>query len=348
MKKLPNLMILCCVVVLVNGCYLIKQGIYLFRYNSSAKSVEHLLKDPHTEEKIRSFLKLVQEIRTFAIDWIGLENNRNYTRMVEIDKDYIAVFVAAAQRLSFEQYKWCFPILGCIPYKGYFQIDDAKREADKLAGLGYDVDISEVDAFSTLGFFSDPLYSYMAKYNVFSLASLIIHEQTHATLYLKDQAQFNEELATFIGNKGALEFVKRKYGEESEVYRNAVATGKDREYYRAIMKKLVSDLDLVYKSDASSELKLQRKQQTIDDFRLNIKNSYDTIFKTPYYRNIESMKINNASLAVWMTYTCDLSIFEQLYSKKRNNLHDTMEYIKKLKKLKGDPKSHIRKFVNVQ
>lgn len=344
-RKLLNLVLICFILVFFNGCYLIKQGIYLIRYNSRARPLEAILEDPDTEEKIRSFLKLAQEIRAFAIDSVGLVNNDNYSRMVELDNDFIAVFVSAAQKLSFEQHKWCFPVLGCIPYKGFFELDDAKKEAGKLSKAGYDVDISKVDAFSTLGFFSDPLYNYMADYEAFSLASLIIHEQTHATIYLKGQAQFNEELATYIGNKGALEFVKSKYGEDSEEYRNAVCVSRDSQKYGSIMKKLVKDLDKIYKSDDSSESKLEKKQQTIDFFRHNLKNNYDSIFETPNYRNLGNMKINNASLAVWMTYTFDVDLFEQLYRKKGNNLRNLMDYIRTLKKLKGDPKVHIREFL---
>jgi len=345
-RKLLNLLLICFILVLFNGCYLIKQGIYLIRYNSRARPFEAILKDPDTEEKIRSFLKLAQEIRAFAIDSVGLVKNDNYSRMVEINNDYIAVFVSAAQKLSFEQYKWCFPVLGCIPYKGFFELEDAKKEAGKLSGKGYDVDISTVDAFSTLGFFSDPLYSYMADYKVFSLASLIIHEQTHATIYLKGQAQFNEELATYIGNKGALEFIKGKYGEDSEEYRNAICASRDRQAYGSIMKKLVKDLDQIYQSNESPESKMEKKQQTINAFRQNIKNNYDSIFETSNYRNLGNMKINNASLAVWMTYTFDVDLFEQLYRKKGSSLRDLMDYIGTFKKHKGDPKVHIREFID--
>ncbi len=344
-RKLLNLVLISFILIFLNGCYLIKQGICLIRYNSRARSLEAILEDPDTEEKIRSFLKLAQEILAFAIDSVGLVKNNNYSRMVEIDNDYIAVFVSAAQKLSFEQYKWCFPVLGCIPYKGFFELDDAKKEAGKLLKAGYDVDISKVNAFSTLGFFSDPLYSYMADYKAFYLASLIIHEQTHATIYLKGQAQFNEELATFIGNKGALEFVKRKYGEDSEEYRNAICAARDRQKYGIIMKKLVEDLDRIYKSNDSPESKLIRKQQTIDNFRLDIKQNYDSIFETPNYRNLGSMEINNASLAVWMTYTFDMDLFEQLYKKMGGSLKNLIDYIRTLKKLKGDPKAHIREFL---
>lgn len=341
-KMFFNITLLLSTSIFLNGCYLIKQGVQLIRYNSHAESVDHLLKDPNTEEKIRTFLKLAQEIRIYAADSIGLISNRNYTRMVEVDRSYIAVFVSAAEKLSFSQYKWCFPILGCIPYKGYFEVDDAKKEAQKLSDAGYDVNISEVDAFSTLGFFSDPLYNYMADYKVYSLASLIIHEQTHATLYLKNQTQFNEELATYIGNKGALAFIKSKYGENSDIFKSAVSAENDQNAYRTIMKELVNDLDLMYKGNESAEEKFSKKQYIIDKFRIDVKSNYDKIFKTSGYKSIISMPVNNASLAVWMTYTFDLALYEELFRKNGNNFRATIEFVKKLKKCKEDPKKYIR------
>lgn len=345
-KKYAILILLLIIPVVFNGCYYLKQGIYLLRYNSSGRSVERLLKDPQTEQKVRSFLQLVQEIKAYAIDTIGLKNNKNYTQLVPVNRDYIAVFVSAAEKLSFTLHKWCFPILGCIPYKGYFDLDDAKKEAEKLSRAGLDVNISEVSAFSTLGFLSDPLYSYMADYRVFNLASLIIHEQTHATIYLKNQAQFNEELATFVGNTGALEFLKAKYGENSSEYLTAIASMDDREVYLTLMKSLVAELDSVYKSNLTNEEKAGRKSDIIDSFRIKIRENYDQFFKTSQYKFMEKMPINNASLAVWMTYSYDLSVFKKLYEVKKNNLRSTFEYVKTLKRIKDDPKEHIIKMLS--
>lgn len=342
LKKLWNIILLSCLIFTLNGCYLIKQGIYLIRYNSHGKSLDKLIDDPATGEKLKEFSKVVKEIRMFAKDSIGLAINKSYTRMVEVDRGYVAVFVSAAERLSFIQHKWCFPIVGCMPYKGYFDVKDAKKEAQKLSDDGYDVSISEVDAFSTLGILSDPVYSYMVGYKVFSIANLIIHELTHATIYLKGQTQFNEELATFIGNKGALEFVRLKYGGDSREYRDAILTIEDRLAYRKLMTDLVSHLDSMYKSGDHDDLKIIQKQQMIDSFRINVKNNYAKFFKTPGYRNIESMKINNASLAVWMTYSMELDIYEQLYGKMGNSLRATMNFIKQLKDSNEVPKKIIK------
>lgn len=335
--------VLCLGMMLMNGCYLIKQGTYILRYNSRARKAEKMLKSPDIPQHTREFLELVQEIRSYAVDSIGLNKNRNYTTYVEIDKDYLIDVVSAAEDASFKQYKWCYPFFGCFPYKGYFEKEDARKEASQLKEKGYDVNIDKVDGFSTLGFLKDPLYSFMKGFSVYGIASLIIHEQTHATVFIKNRVQFNEELATFTGNTGAMNFIKQKYGNDSEEFRSTVLANQDREAYLSLLRGLYGELKSVYDSPVSREEKLIRKAEIIAGFRERVSNEYDHHFKTRNYRQLSKIPINNAYLAVRMTYTNDLEIFQELYSRKNENLKDFMESIKKLKKVKTDPKEYIRK-----
>jgi predicted aminopeptidase len=309
----------------------------------SAESSVKLLKDKNTPEKVRNFLNLVQEIRAFAIDSIGLADNSNYTRLVEVESDYIVNNVTAADKLCFNQFKWCFPIIGCVPYKGYFERGDAEKEAARLAQKGYDVNIDEITGFSTLGFFSDPLYSFMTDYSVFSLASLIIHEQTHSTIYFKNRSQFNEELASFVGDEGAIAFVKVKYGADSEMYRKAVNTKKDYQVYDSIFRNLYDELDLMYKGPYSEAEKLLKKVQLIDNFKRMVENNYDTLFNNKSFKVISTLPINNASLAIRMTYQLELNVFNDFYHKNSDNLKVCVSFFKSLKKFKGDPKERLKK-----
>ncbi|MGO9411115.1 MAG: aminopeptidase, partial [Spirochaetia bacterium] len=185
--------------------YLVKQGDYLLRYSSGTESVDDLLKSPSTPADTREFLQRVKEIRTFAVESIGLRDNGNYTRYKSIDRDYLVDVVQACDALSFTPYQWSYPFMGKLPYKGFYERPDALAEAGRLKKEGYDVIVRKVDAFSTLGFTKDPVYSFMKKYSPYELASTIIHEQTHATLWVKGQTDFNEELADFVGETGALE-----------------------------------------------------------------------------------------------------------------------------------------------
>ncbi len=298
------------IALLFNGCYLIKQGVYLFRYTSSAKSTERMLKDEDLPPETREFIELVNRIRKFAFDSLGLVENRSYSRYVRVDKGYIVDVVTAAEELSFTQYKWCFPFFGCFPNKGFFVRKDAEVEAAKLSDKGYDVIIDKVDAFSTLGILSDPLYSFMEEFSSYELAALIIHELTHATVFVKNQLQFNEELATYVGNKGALEFIK--VYDTTGLYNRALLYLDDRDTYVALLRGLYRDLGIIYATEKDTLKVRQLKREMIESFKQNIAVNYDTLFKTRSYKGIPDITINNAHLAIRMTYSLDLKILDEL------------------------------------
>ena len=179
--------------------YLAKQGDYLLRYSSGTQSIDDLIASPSTLPATRDFLLRIREIKGYAVQQVGLRDNANYTRYKSIDRDYLVEVVSACDAASFTPYQWSFPFLGRLPYKGFYEHSDAQAEAERLKKEGYDVIVRKVDAFSTLGFTKDPVYSFMSKYSPYELASTIIHEQTHATLWVKGQTDFNEELADFVG-----------------------------------------------------------------------------------------------------------------------------------------------------
>jgi predicted aminopeptidase len=169
-------------VMLFVSCYSLKQGTTMLGYLSRAVPLESLLedeadsaKDPEAE-KNRSFVERVQDIRRYATEELGLSLGKNYTRFVKIDRDYLAAVVSACAADSFTRHEWKYPVVGAMPYKGFFKIEDARRERAKLEKKGLDVWIRGVEAFSTLGWFRDPLYSYMRDYPPDRLADLIIHE----------------------------------------------------------------------------------------------------------------------------------------------------------------------------
>jgi predicted aminopeptidase len=330
------------------NCYLIKQGSYILYYNNQSVSIEKIIKDSTTDPKTTSFLNLVKEIRQYAVDSVGLKPNKNYTRYVKIDKKYLIDVVTACNAVSFEKYQWCFPFFGCVPYKGFFEKRDAENEASKLSKKGFDINIDEVDAFSTLGIFSDPLYSFMSSYSAFSLASLIIHEQTHATIFIKNQIAFNEQTATFVGNQGAINFIKQKYGENSEEFKNILLSQVDHETYLNSLRTLFKELKSVYDSvSLSKEEKLNEKEKIIKLYKENVNANYNSLFKTQRYRGIEKAKINNAFLTARMTYTSDLQQFSKLYAKKNYCLKETVNFLKSLKNTKNqNPQKILETEVN--
>lgn len=335
--------LLICIIVLVQvNCFYVKQGYYVLRYSFAAQKNEKILERNNVSDSTRAFLALVNEIRAYAFDSIGLKRNKNYSRMVQVENDYLINVISACKKTSFEKYQWKFPFFGSAPYKGYFDKEDAVREREKLERKGYDVYIGKSDAFSTLGILSDPLYSYMQNYSEYALASMIIHEQTHATLYLKNRVDFNEQTAVFIGDQGGINFIRHKYGENSEKYKNIFLTKGDYDVFIQSLRELYHALDSVYKQQGlSDEEKLSGKENLINSYKKNLVDNYAAYFKTENYRGIENAKINNAYITSKMTYHKDLSVFDSLYKSTEYDLKKSMSYLMTLKN-EDDPLERMR------
>jgi predicted aminopeptidase len=333
--------LLCLLILsLCNGCYLIKQGVNLFSYQMRSRPIQRLMRDTTLSAKNRDFFKEIERIRAYAADSIGLVRNKNYTRYVTIDRNYLVAVLSAADSTSFTPKKWCYPFFGCFPLRGYYDIRDAKRAGERLAGKGNEINIDEVDGFSTLGIFSDPLYSFMADYSPFALAHFIFHEQTHATVFFKN-VQFSEEFATFVAREAALRYLKSYYGPDSPTYQKTLKSIVDQQTYLKLLRTLYTDLGAVYRQNISRTEKLKRKKVIVDRFKQRLVDDYDSLFTTQWYHGVEKNSFNNAFLAVRMTYTLDLGLFERLYQQQGNDLRGVVRFVAGLKKKKGDPKKHL-------
>ncbi len=278
------------------------------------------------------------EIKRFSVDTIGLIEDDNFSKYLAIDQKNIVYVISASQSDSFEKYEWKFPFFGSFPYKGFFKKDDALKTAQKLKKKGYDVSVRGAGAYSTLGFFSDPIYSYMKEYSIFDLASVIIHEQTHATKFLKNQVQFNEEMASFVGDEGALLFIREKYGTDSEQYKNAISAQKDSETFIAFLKLLYGELSDLYSSTLLKETILKKKASIIAGYKERFERDYDSLFTTQIYKKFSTRNVNNAYLNSFMTYTCDLEIFYTLYKKNDSSLPKTVSQLKTIDRKEKNPK----------
>ena len=160
-------------------------------------------------------LRFVAAVRDYGRERIGLDVRDQYTCFYDTGGRPLSWNVSASPPDRFEPYLWRFPIVGAVPYKGFFEIDRAQKERSILQSKGLDVSLSQVSAYSTLGFFADPVLSTMLKYSDDSLATLLLHELTHATAYAPGHTDFNESLATFVGRRGSLDFLSEHYGASS-------------------------------------------------------------------------------------------------------------------------------------
>jgi predicted aminopeptidase len=346
-----------------SSCYTLKQGAIMLRYLNSAKPLETLLDGhdtaaPNTtagtaaantaaEENIQ-FVELVIDIRRFAHDELGLSETKNYTKYVDIDRDYLAAIVSASAKDSFKRYEWRFPIVGSVPYKGFFITDDARKEAEKLKRKDLDVWIRPVDAFSTLGWFDDPLYSFMRAYSPERMADLLIHELVHATVFIKNNMQFHEELAEFIGSEGARLYIKKRYGADSPQMENIIYSDTDNAAYVEFIQELISELDIVYKSEITREQKLELKEKIISGAQSRFAAEYETRFHSDRYRGFSEMPVNNAYLELYRLYYSGGSELKELYDESGGNLYEFIAAAKTITKGGGSPMLQLRSMLEAR
>jgi len=319
---------------LFSSCYTAKQGVTMLGYLNRAVPLEK------TDDE--EFINLVNDIRKYAMEDLGLAMSKNYTRYVELDRDYLAAVVSASQKDSFRRHEWFFPVVGAMPYKGFFNIEDARKERAKLEKKDLDVWVRKVDAFSTLGWFKDPLYSYMRDYSVGRLADLIIHELVHATVFIKGQVKFNEELAEFIGSEGAKLYVESRYGAESKEYRESFSSDSEYKKYVEFIQELIAELDKLYSSEIDRETKLKEKEIIISAAKEKFNAEYETRFSSDNYRGFLSLPVNNAYLELYRIYHAQDNFYSDLYEKSGKDLPAFVSAAKTIKK-KGDPRAQLEK-----
>jgi len=319
---------------LFSGCYTVKQGVTLLGYLNRAVPLEKT----DNEE----FINLVNDIRKYAMEDLGLAMSKNYTRYVELDRDYLAAVVSASEKDSFRRYEWFFPVVGSMPYKGFFNIEDARKERTKLEKKDLDVWVRKVDAFSTLGWFKDPLYSYMRNYSVGRLADLIIHELLHATVFIKGQVKFNEELAEFIGSEGAKLYVESRYGADSNEYRESFSSDSEYKKYVDFIRELIEELDKLYSSKIDKEQKLKEKEAIITAAKERFNAEYETRFSTDNYRGFSTLPVNNAYLELYRIYHAQDNFYSDLFERSGKNLPSFIAAAKTITK-KGDPRAQLEK-----
>ncbi|MDR0502806.1 MAG: aminopeptidase [Treponema sp.] len=325
------LIVICC---LFSGCYTLKQGFTMIGYLNKAVPLEK------TDDE--DFIKLVNDIRNFAMEELGLKMSKNYTRYVEINRNYLAAVVSASAKDSFKRHEWKFPVVGSMPYKGFFNIEDARKERTKLEKKDLDVWIRPVDAFSTLGWFKDPLYSYMRGYSKGKLAELIIHELVHATVFIKGQVKFNEELAEFIGAEGARVYMESRFGKDSEEYIKAFSSEADSKKYVAFIQELTAQLEILYSQEMNREEKLKEKERIIAAAKERFEDEYESRFSNDNYRNFSALQVNNAFLELYRLYYAEDNFFIDLFEKSGQDIRAFIAAAKSITK-KGGPKSNPRR-----
>lgn len=281
-----------------------------------AESLEDYLQNPETSEVSKTKINLVLEIRDFAFNELGIDYSENYTTVFD-QKDSPSMWVVSAcDPYSFTPRTWTFPILGGFPYKGFFSREKAIEEAQKIKeDENLDVRVRTAGGWSTLGWFKDPILSNMLKRSEGDLASLLIHELTHGTVFVKDSVAFNENLASFIGDKGAVMFMENKYGSNSQEVLNYKYKMKDEEMYIDYALESASRLDSLYK--AVKDWSIDEKKRAKEEMYESIKKDFSQLkFLSNRYEGFyENLKPNNTYFMSFLRYNSQLDELEDEFQR---------------------------------
>jgi predicted aminopeptidase len=331
----------------LSSCYVTAQGFRYLSIRSRAQALDKALADPATSADERLLLERAKEARAFALSELNLRETKNYTSVVRLDADRLATVVQACAELSFDRHLWSYPVVGKLPYRGYFDPKDAQKEAARLKKEGFDVIARPVDAFSTLGWFADPLFSFMSSYGESDIADLVIHEMTHATVFLKGSGggaeQFNEELATFVGREGAILFLSKKYGPDSAEVKASRSKRRDAEAFSFYLAGTAKELETVYSSSASAQEKRERKAEVIAARAAQFRREYASLFEGADNKDFPMDRINNAYIDLYRLYEGETPLYRDYYEKVAGgDMKAFIGAVSRIAKEKGDPKAAMR------
>lgn len=331
---------------LFSGCqigYLVKSAYHQAGLLADRVPLDEALKDPRLNDEQKRKLRLAIEAHEFAENELGLKHSDAYSTYVQLNRPYVTYVVSAAMRQELKPYLWWFPITGNVPYKGYFDPDDAKAEAEELKARGYDTYLRGVSAYSTLGWFNDPILSSMLNYKDRDLVNTIIHETTHATIYIKSHADFNERLASFIGNIGAREFYKRKDGEASPALKDMDGDLEDERVFAAFIAGEMRSLETWYDERKNGVVPEAERQARLKEIQRRFATEVRPRLKlADSYKSFETVELNNARLLNFRLYIEKLDDFEAVFNDLGRDFKKMLEFCKSLEK-EDDPKAALAK-----
>lgn len=329
------------------GCqfsYLAHSGYHQAKLMASREPIEKILASSKTPEETKRKLRLVQEAMEFARHEMHLKTHGNYRAYVALEDPYVSYVVQVAYAYELKSHKWNFPLVGSLPYKGYFVKAMAEDEARKFAPEQFDTYVRGVSAFSTLGWLRDPIYSSMLRYTDHDLVETVIHETVHANLYIKSNADFNERLATFIGQEGVKAFYLKKEGESSATLKKIQQELKDQQLFSQFISKEIDELKNWYTREASG-MSPEKKKARLKSLQDKFVKEVQPKFQSASYKNFATQELNNAILLSYKTYLYDLSDFARLFTLKQNNFAQLIEYCQSLEGEK-DPEGALKSYLS--
>lgn len=294
------------------------------------KDIEEILRSDETDRERARELELSVEIREFASSNLLLPDNGSYTQYVQTGKEAVTWNVVAAPEFSLQPKQWCFIVSGCVPYRGYFNVEDARRLAMKLGEDGYDTAVSPAIAYSTLGWFDDPLLDTMFQYSDEQLAAFIFHELAHQGLYVRGDTAFNEAYASFIGETGVRLWLDSSgRSDRLPAWEEQQMAGIQ---FNALLRQTQEDLKELYSSGLPAGRMRHGKSIVYEDQKAAYRQLVESQWNgRGYFDSLMSREMNNARMALVSSYRGGVCAFERLY----RSVQGDMARFQQLAKQKG-------------
>ena len=298
----------------------------------NTRPITEVLTDNVFPDSLKKQLRLITEIKQFAIDSLGLDSSGSYTQLYDQQGLPILWVLTASERYKLAAKEWDFPIIGRFSYKGYFDSTRANTEQKQYIDHGFDTQLNEVSAWSTLGYLDDPVLSSMLYRSEGQLANLISHELTHGTVFVKNNLELNENLASFVGDYGAVRFLNYKFGKYSTQLKRYEFQKKYGDAYSQHILKGAKQLDSLYNSKNYQQYTNSLKDSLKTTVVRQIMTSTDTLLgglSKKYRRRVDNKLPNNAFFIGYLTYKSKQNDFKVEFEQKFNgNFANYLKYLK--------------------
>jgi predicted aminopeptidase len=327
------------------GRYIVRAAVAEARILWNRRPIPEVLADSSVPPALRERLRLVVDARAFAVDSLGLAADESFTTYSQLDRDTLVLVLSAAYRDRLEAYRWWFPIVGRLPYKGYFDFERARRERDRFQGGGFDTYLRPASAFSTLGWFNDPLLSTTVWADTTRLVNTVIHELSHNTLFVAGNAEFSESFASFIGSRGAEAFFRsRGAGAAADA---VVADWANDQLLGEFWGQTAAALDSAYgawPNDSAARV-LARDSVYARARRLLVDSLGPRLQDVPVAW-LQRIQLDNAALLARRVYAGHLDLFDSVYVREGGDVRRAMEVIRDVVRDATDAFRALRVHVN--
>lgn len=309
-----------------------------FEIIQKRQNINTLLGSQSLSNTQRKQLETVLKLREFSINQLGLPNNNSYLSYADLERDYVIWNIIATKEFSLSPVKWCYLIVGCLDYRGYFSKSDAKQHAIKLKEQGHDIYLGGVSAYSTLGWFDDPVLNTMLRWNDIQLATVMFHELAHQQLYIKDDTEFNEAYAETVATIGVTRWLEQS--PDKNLLIEYLQSQTQEEQFIMLVLKYKTHLTELYRSD-TNKIQMRKRKKTLLKQMTDEYNILSTHWKKDHYAKWFATGLNNAKLAAIVTYRKYASSFLGIFNKLDRDLERFYSFINSLSQCKQMKRKEI-------